>query len=168
MALFGGSRDISLFRKINKELINNIISTEIDFYKIDLNKTKSNIYGEASADKTYYTPVRLACLIDKENVSNPTDEMGVSAEQPITFNFLRDGILSELNLVPEVGDIINWDDGYWEINNINISQYILGKNDLTNKTIGSEWGANWSYLCTSHLTRRNKLHISKAKFGNKK
>jgi hypothetical protein len=33
-ALFGGQRDASLFRKINKELINDIIDTEIYYYKI--------------------------------------------------------------------------------------------------------------------------------------
>ena len=33
MALFGGSRDISLFHSLNKELINDIIQTEIAYYK---------------------------------------------------------------------------------------------------------------------------------------
>ena len=34
MALFGGSRDISLFNTISKELINDIIQTEIAYYKL--------------------------------------------------------------------------------------------------------------------------------------
>jgi len=32
MALFGGSRDISLIQTLNKELINDIIQTEIGYY----------------------------------------------------------------------------------------------------------------------------------------
>ena len=33
MALFGGQRDISLFRHINRELINDIIDTKVDIVK---------------------------------------------------------------------------------------------------------------------------------------
>ena len=33
MALFGGSRDVSLIHSLNGELINDIIQTEIAYYK---------------------------------------------------------------------------------------------------------------------------------------
>ena len=36
MALFGGKRDISLFKNISKELINDIIQTEVAYYKFAL------------------------------------------------------------------------------------------------------------------------------------
>jgi hypothetical protein len=39
MALFGGSRDINLFHTINSELINDIIQTEIGYYKFALEQT---------------------------------------------------------------------------------------------------------------------------------
>ena len=68
MALFGGSRDINLFHTINSELLNDIIQTEIGYYKFVLDKTVSNVYGE-SADKMFYEPVRIACLINKEDQS---------------------------------------------------------------------------------------------------
>ena len=53
MALFGGSRDISLFHNLNKELINDIIQTEIAYYKFALEQTKVNVYGEAPG-KNYF------------------------------------------------------------------------------------------------------------------
>ena len=53
MALFGGSRDISLFNSISKELINDIIQTEVGYYKFVLEKTSTNVYGE-SKNKVYY------------------------------------------------------------------------------------------------------------------
>lgn len=168
MALFGGARDISFFRSINKELINDIIQTEVDIYKIYLNETKASLYGESSENKSYYIPVRVACLITRDDTINTTDEMGVDTDQTVTYAFLRDGTLDEIGFVPEVGDIIEWDSKYWEINNININQYIMGRNDLTNKTIGSNFGANWSYICKTNLTRRSKLKIEKIRFGGKK
>ena len=39
MALFGGSRDISLFRTINNELLKDIIQTEVAYYKFALEQT---------------------------------------------------------------------------------------------------------------------------------
>ena len=56
MPLFGGSRDISLFRNMNKELINDIIQTEIGYYKLSLEDNPSNVYGETQG-KIYYESI---------------------------------------------------------------------------------------------------------------
>lgn len=166
MALFGSARDISMFRHINKELINDIIQTEVDFYKLILGDTKVNIYGEASEGKSYYLPVRLPSLIAREDLTNVNNEMGVDTDQILTFGFLRDGTLDSIGLVPEIGDIIEWDEKYFEISSININQYILGRNDQTNKTIGDGFGANWSYMCRTYMTRRSRLKLNNVRFGN--
>ena len=57
MALFGGSRDVSLFRKLNRELIGNIMSQEVVFYKCDVIETKTNMYGEASSGRVFGQPI---------------------------------------------------------------------------------------------------------------
>ena len=41
MALYGGQRDISLFRHVNRELIGNIISQQCAYYKFKIDETKS-------------------------------------------------------------------------------------------------------------------------------
>ena len=51
MALFGGSRDISLFRHVNRELLRNIITQQCAIYKLSLEQTTTNMYGEASGGK---------------------------------------------------------------------------------------------------------------------
>ena len=167
MALCGSARDISMSRHINKELINDIIQTEVDLYELNLTETKSNIYGESSSTKSYFAPVRLAALITRDPNIDISNEMGMDSEQSVTFGFLRDGTLDELNLVPEIGDVIAWDERYWEINSIEINQYVMGRNDLTNKTIGDGFGANWSYMCKTHLTRRDKIALEPVRFGGK-
>lgn len=165
MALFISGRDISMFRNVNKELINKIIQTEVDYYKINLSTTKKSIYGD-SGNKTYYMPVRLACLINREDIINTTDEVGVDTDQILTFAFLRDGILDEINLVPETGDIISWNESFYEVDNVNINQMISGKNDMVPMNVGKDFGANWSYICKTHMTRRNKLNIENVRFGS--
>ena len=59
MALFGEARDISLFRHINRELMGNIISQQVVYYKPDLVETVVNMYGEASKEKFWHEPVLL-------------------------------------------------------------------------------------------------------------
>ena len=44
MSLFGEARDISLFRHINRELINNIIEQQVGYYKIVLDRTKPPLF----------------------------------------------------------------------------------------------------------------------------
>ena len=47
MALFGGQRDISLFRTLNRELINDLVDTEVDIFKTSVYDVNDNLYGEA-------------------------------------------------------------------------------------------------------------------------
>jgi len=48
MAIFGSARDISMIRKVNRELLHDVISQQGAVYKYALDKTKVNMYGEAS------------------------------------------------------------------------------------------------------------------------
>ena len=80
MALFGGSRDVSLFHNLNKELINDIIQTEIAYYKFALEQTKINVYGEAPG-KQYFEPLKIACLIDKQDQDWSVDDFGPNVNQ---------------------------------------------------------------------------------------
>ena len=93
MALYGGQRDISLFRHLNRELMGDIISQECVYYKFKLGETKVNLYGEAAGAKYYYTGIILSCLIQRSDQEYPDDEFGVQYHQLIDFKFLRDDLL---------------------------------------------------------------------------
>jgi hypothetical protein len=64
MALYGGARDISLFRNINRELMGNIISQEVIYYKYNVTTTKVNMYGESVEGRNFADPVMLFALIE--------------------------------------------------------------------------------------------------------
>ena len=88
MALFGGSRDISLFHNLNSELLKDIIQTEVAYYKFALEQTKVNVYGEAPG-KNYFEPLKIACLINRSDQSWSSDEFGSDVNQSHTFSFLK-------------------------------------------------------------------------------
>ena len=167
MALFGNDRDIQMFIKVNKELLDNVIQQEVHYYKLYIPETKSNdpnnLYGEGSAQKSYYRPVRVSCLIDTGEYAVATEEIiGIDVTQQVTFKFLRPK-LEELGLVPDIGDIIETRGNYYEVDNVNQTQYILGKDKDYPKGPGADFGRNFSVICITHLTRESRLQIQKTR-----
>jgi len=182
MALFGSARDISLFRHVNRELLADIITQQCSFYKYKLEETKVNIYGEAAEEKYYMGPVLLNCLIERTEQEYPETDLGTDFTWGATFKFLRDDLLNKLedfneffaptnyqygaNLVPEVGDIIMYQDGYYEVDNTDANQYFMGKNpDYPNNVNpinpGLEnFGSSISIICKTHYVPADKLGIS--------
>lgn len=139
MALFGQSRDMSMFRHVNRELMGNIISQQAAFFKLRLNQTNFNMYGEAAEQKYYDGPILLYALIDLPEPEWSTDDLGVDWNWKPTFKFLRDDLLNKLedynedtiygaDLVPQPGDIILYETAYYEVTSTNAYQYFVGKN----------------------------------------
>ena len=156
MPLFGGSRDISLFRSMNKELINDIIQTEVGFYKFVLQDSETNVYGE-SENKVYYEPMLVPCLINRDDqVWNETD-FGPDSTQQMTFSFLRKTLV-DINLIPEVGDIVLYNNDYFEFNSIVENQFFAGKNpDYSMNEDTDNFGVSLSIICKASKSRIEQL-----------
>ena len=181
-ALFGGKRDISLFRHINRELMGNVITQQCAFYKYKLEETKVNIYGEAAEEKYYMGPVLLNCIIERKDKSFPTTDLGTDFDWGATFKFLRDDLLDKnkdfnidtalygADLVPEVGDIILYQDGYYEVDNSSANQYFVGKNpDYPNNVNPlnpglEDFGSSISVICETHYVPSDKVGISRSRY----
>jgi hypothetical protein len=159
MALFGGSRDISLFRHINKELINNIIQQSVGYYKISLDKTESNLYGE-SLQKTYNDPILVNCLIERNAQAWTETEFGTDVTREINVRFLRD-ILVDIQLVPEVGDVMLWQENYYELSGIVENQFVVGKDPSYAYDDTNDFGSSISIIVTAQYIRPEKLGLSK-------
>ena len=166
MALFGSSRDISFIHSMNNEFMNNVVQQEVHYFKLALAETKSkdtaNLYGEASAQKTYYNPIRLSCLIDRTQgeIANADDQFGMDISSAFIFRFLRLH-LEQLQLVAEIGDIIEDRGNYYEIDNISELQFVGGLDNEQPKSVGAEFGKSLSLECTAHLARISRLQIEK-------
>ena len=153
-----------MFRKINKELITDIIDTEIYYYKLILDDTKRNLYGEGK-DKVFYNPVKIPTLVDRTNAEQIFDEFGSSYTRNVNFYFLRD-ILVEKNVYPEVGDVIVWNDEQHIVDVTFTNQFFAGKNPDTWDG-GDSQGYNISIICETHVTRKTQLKLEDDfRFGN--
>jgi hypothetical protein len=159
MAIFGESRDVSLFRSINRELLNRIIETKIGYYKIILDQTNSNIYGESST-KTFKDPVLINCLIQRSDQTTNTDEFGPDITRTdMQFRFFRDDLV-DIQLVPEIGDIILWNENYYEVDGLVENQLVVGKYPeyAYDPTINN-FGTSISILVNAHYTRPERFGL---------
>ena len=158
MALFGGHKDISLFQTLNSELIKDIIQTEVAYYKFALEQTNVNVYGEAPG-KNYFEPMKIACLIERDDQAWSSDDFGSDINQSIKFNFLKKE-LKDINLIPEIGDLLLFRNNFYEVDSKTENQLILGRNpDYAISTETTDHGDSFSILLNTHISRVEKLNL---------
>jgi hypothetical protein len=161
-ALFGGKRDARFLASINAELINAIVDTEIEYFKLQVEQSNSNLYGE-SERKAYFDSILIPCLITKDEKASAMDDYGHTYTRTAKFALSRD-LLERAGLFPEVGDIVLWDNEYFEIDNVDANQYFVGKNPETWPN-GDDHGYSVSVVCDAHATRQTPLGIRDIRRG---
>jgi hypothetical protein len=159
MALFGTLRDIGTFKGISKELLENVISQQCGYYKIVLQDTTKNVYGE-SLQKYYIGPVLLNCLIERGDFSFDQGDFGPDTARPVTFRFLKQHMV-EANVHPEVGDVVMYNEVYYLVDNVNENQLIVGKdNDYSYSDGLDNFGSSYSIVLVCHYASPDALGIS--------
>ncbi len=158
MALFGTNRDIGTFKGISRELLENVISQNCGYYKIRLQDTESNVYGEGQ-NKYFVGPVLINCLIERGDYAFKKENFGVDVDRPVTFRFMKYH-LQQANVVPEVGDAIMYNESFYHVDGINENQLIVGKdNDYAYEQGLENFGNSYSILVFTHLTSPDILGI---------
>lgn len=150
MARFVTKRDFEFIQHITRELIDEAMDVGVVLYKIVVGSTTINIYGEATS-KPRYTPVKVNAIVQyNKNTLEGDEGFGVNQSQQVEFRFAR-RMLQEVKTYPEIGDIVAYNDHYYEIHNITETQLIAGKP-----------GFNTAIICMAHLTRRTSIDIEEA------
>jgi hypothetical protein len=144
MARFTLARDIKFFEGISRELVDVVIETAVVLYKLVIEDSKTNLYGE-SLNKTYYQGVQTTAVIERETSTSEYEGFGSDKNQLVEFRFNR-FTLEDNGFYPEVGDIIFHNEGYFEIDNVREDQMIGGQVD--NK---------FSIICSTFMTRRSTI-----------
>ena len=158
--IFGSQRDFNLITGINRELLSDVIEQEILYYKFSLEQTSANIYGE-STQKVFWEPVKLNCLIERGDQQTLSDDFGPDSIRDTNFRFLKQDLF-DVQTFPQVGDIIVWDEDYYEVDNLTENQLFLGKDpDYALTSYGTNFGGSLSIICMCHLTRAEKVGVIK-------
>jgi aminopeptidase-like protein len=133
---------------MNEELIDEVVGQSVDIYKVSVENTDENIYGE-STTKYYEVGFRVNCLIMYNEPIVNQDEFGTDTSADIEMYFQRENLASgSLNFYPEVGDIVDWNNNYWEINGTTEPQLFAGHPNF-----------NHQIKATAHFARMSSLQI---------
>jgi hypothetical protein len=147
MPKFVSERDVNFFKSIARELVDVVVQVEVALYKLNIYESKINIYGE-STNKTWYQGVSLFAMVDKDPENVVYEGFGPDNSQLITFKFDKE-LCEERGIYPEIGDVILFDQSYYEIDNTNEVQFI-----------GGQPYNNYSIVCTTFMTRKSNLNIT--------
>lgn len=159
MALFGTVRDAGMQIGVAHEFVNNVATQQIGYYKVVLPDTQPNVYGEALV-KSYIGPVLLNCLIVRGDFTTVIDSFGPDSRREAGFRFLKVD-LEAANVVPETGDIVMYNELYYEVDNTNENQLFLGKDPAYAYSEGLNYfGQSFSIILNTHLTTPERLGIT--------
>ena len=150
-------RDVNLITRVNRELIGDkqnskdgLINQEVVIYKPSLQESSVNMYGEAAGGKKVYkNGVQMAALVEADDFDFNTDEFGPDMRQNASFAILRQSLI-DADIRPELGDLVDWNLGHWEVNNMNENQLVGGQVDN-----------NWSVVLSAFLVRKSNLQIER-------
>ena len=148
MARFALGRDIRFFEGISRELVDAVVTTAVVLYKLIIEDSKTNLYGE-SLSKTYFQGVECNAIIQREDTAANYEGFGSDSSQTVQFRFNR-FTLKDTGFYPEVGDIIFHNDGYFEIDNVTEDFLIGGRVDTGN-------GEKFSIICSTFMTRKSSI-----------
>jgi hypothetical protein len=146
MPKFAVGRDIELFKSFAREVVDDVVENIAVLFKVNLNETKINLYGE-STNKTWYPGVELNVLINKSGQTAGYEGFGADTSQNIEFRFDR-WMLEEKNTYPEIGDVIYFGESYYEIDNTTEVQFV-----------GGLPSNNFSVVCSTFIVRKSALNI---------
>ena len=141
-------KEFDLINSMNEELIDEVVGQSVDIYKVSVENTDENIYGE-STTKYYDVGFRVNCLIMYNEPEIVQEDFGSDLNSSIEMYFQRENLASgSLNFYPEIGDIVDWNDFYWEINGTTEPQLFAGHPNFKHNIVA-----------TAHRSRLSSLQI---------
>lgn len=129
-----------------------LINQEVIIYKPSLQESSTNMYGESSGGKKLYKDgVQMSAIVTAEDFDYNQDDFGPDANQTATYAFLRQSFI-DASMVLEIGDLISWNYGYFEVGSIN-----------ENQLIGGQFDQNYSVIANTFLVRKSSLQIEQVR-----
>ena len=133
-----------------------------------------------SLGKIYHAPANLMCIVDRENITSNYDEFGPDTQQNVEFRFNKerlrtheipqirdingneipaDAIQNTQYGYPEIGDIILFDEFYYEINNVMDTMLIGGSSKIYDQSTNTFSDASMQLVATGMMVKRSQVQI---------
>jgi len=93
----------------------------------------------------------MNALIEADDFDFNQDDFGVNNNQSAKFSFLRQSFI-EASMVLEIGDLIDWNYGYFEVGSVN-----------ENQLIGGQFDQNYSVIANTFLIRKSSIQIERVR-----
>ena len=88
---FVPQKEIDLIDAFNEELIDEIVGQSVDIYKVSIDNTEENLYGE-STTKYYEIGFRVNCLIMFNEPEVTLEEFGTDVNATLEMYFQRNNL----------------------------------------------------------------------------
>ena len=110
-------------------------------------QTISNLGDKGIKDLTFLYILVLYIMYNEPEVIQ--DDFGADLSANIEMFFQRENLSSgSLNFYPEIGDVVDWNDNYWEINGTTEPQLFAGHPNFKHNIVA-----------TAHRSRLSSLQI---------
>ncbi|MFA5395970.1 MAG: hypothetical protein WC346_08195 [Methanogenium sp.] len=146
MAIFNLEKEWLFINQVSEELVKNVIDNTFKLYKHAVADTKTNLYGE-STETSYMLPVQVYGIFSRNPQENVEGEHGTNVTQKVIFSLQREDLKLK-QVYPEIGDILEYNNSFYEIDNVEENVLIEGQPEK-----------NFSVICTTHISRRSRLDI---------
>ena len=101
----------------------------------------------------------MSCLIEKSEQDWSSDDFGPDIKQTFQYKFLK-ADLNDINLFPEVGDLILFNNDFWEVDTFVENQFFVGKKpEFAISEDTQDFGVSLSIILGTHLSRIEKLNL---------
>jgi hypothetical protein len=139
---FISDQDFETIQQFNEEFVREVVEVVVRFYKMDVDRTKATFRGETAPEgKEYSRVIELETLVVPEDQQTDDGEFTYDVDRTANFGFQRER-LKEKDFYPQRGDLIEWDEEFFEIENV-----------VDNELLGTKYFYRHSIVCDSHRVR---------------
>ena len=121
LSIFFGDAEQQLLENSARELIEGLVKQHCTYYKINLETTSSNLYGE-SKTKHFDEPIELFCSIAVADGDVGTEAGLIRTAKGDLIIGTFESYLDELGINPAQGDFILYNEKYFEIYDADVNK----------------------------------------------
>ena len=123
--LFFGPRDMELFNDYNTELLEIISNQSVIYWAVETQLSEvDKLYGESEVKSTRQ-PVQIWCYVELDEPETISGEYTTEVKRSISC-FMHKDRLTEVGIVPRVGDYVEWDEQFFEITSATVPRFVFG------------------------------------------